>query len=124
EADRVEECGQPSSFGDLLDTKGAGKMVKAHPAFSGPVMTATFQMVRELGWGYFEKLAKQRVLEIQSSTDTPKKLVLGERMVAVDGNDYNLLQLKEQTSRSRSSIRAKARRSSPVRAPCSRMPPI
>jgi len=86
----------PRSFADLLDPKWAGKMVKAHPAFSGTVMTATFQLVRELGWGYFEKLAKQRVLQIQSSTDTPKKLVLGERMVAVDGNDYNLLQLKEQ----------------------------
>src|SRR4051794_4291042 len=47
----------PKSFADLLDPKWAGKMVKGHPAYSGTIMTATFQMVRELGWGYFEKLA-------------------------------------------------------------------
>jgi iron(III) transport system substrate-binding protein len=86
----------PKSFADLLDPKWAGKMVKAHPAFSGTVMTATFQMVRELGWDYLERLSRQRVMQVQSSTDTPKKLALGERMVMVDGNDYNLLQLKER----------------------------
>jgi hypothetical protein len=59
----------PKSFADLLDPKWAGKMVKGHPAYSGTIMTATFQMVRELGWGYFEKLSKQRVMQVQSSTD-------------------------------------------------------
>ena len=33
-------------------------MVKGHPAYSGTIMTATFQMVRELGWEYLEKLVK------------------------------------------------------------------
>src|SRR3977135_101154 len=36
----------PKSFADLLDPKWAGKMVKGHPAYSGTIMTATFQMVR------------------------------------------------------------------------------
>jgi len=85
----------PKSFAELLDPKWAGKMVKAHPAYSGTIMTATFQIVRELGWGYFEKLAKQKVMQVQSSTDPPKKLALGERAVMADGNDYNLLQLKD-----------------------------
>src|ERR1700716_437559 len=85
----------PKSFADLLDPKWAGKMVKGHPAYSGTIMTATFQIVRELGWGYLEKLAKQKVLQVQSSTDPPKKLALGERAVMADGNDYNLIQLKE-----------------------------
>src|SRR6201995_4828912 len=69
----------PKSFADLLDPKWAGKMVKGHPAYSGTIMTPTFQMVRELGWEYFEKLSKQRVMQVQSSTDPPKKLSLGER---------------------------------------------
>ena len=64
-------------------------MVKAHPAYSGTIMTATFQIARDLGWDYLEKLAKQRVMQVQSSTDPPKKLALGERAVMVDGNDYN-----------------------------------
>ncbi len=85
----------PKSFADLLDPKWAGRMVKGHPAYSGTIMTATFQIVRELGWGYFERLAKQRVLQVQSSTDPPKKLALGERAVMADGNDYNLIQLMD-----------------------------
>src|SRR4051794_7628993 len=85
----------PKSFADLLDPKWAGKMVKGHPAYSGTIMTATFQMVRELGWDYFEKLSKQRIMQVQSSTDPPKKLSLGERAVMADGNEYGVVLLKE-----------------------------
>jgi iron(III) transport system substrate-binding protein len=85
----------PKSFADLLDPKWLGKMVKAHPAYSGTIMTATFQIVREFGWDYLQKLSKQKVMQVQSSTDPPKKLALGERAVMADGNDYNLIQLKE-----------------------------
>jgi iron(III) transport system substrate-binding protein len=70
-------------------------MVKGHPAYSGTIMTATFQTVRELGWEYYEKLAKQRVMQVQSSTDPPKKLSLGERAVMADGNEYGVVLLKE-----------------------------
>ncbi len=86
----------PKSFADLLDPKWAGKMVKGHPAYSGTIMTATFQIARDLGWAYLEKLARQRIMQVQSSTDPPKKLALGERAVMADGNDYNLIQLKER----------------------------
>jgi iron(III) transport system substrate-binding protein len=86
----------PKSFADLLDPKWKGKIVKAHPGYSGTIMTATYQMARDLGWDYFEKLAKQNVLQVQSSVDPPKKLSLGERAVMADGNDFNLVQLKEQ----------------------------
>jgi iron(III) transport system substrate-binding protein len=85
----------PKSFADLLDPKWAGKMVKGHPAYSGTIMTATFQMVREFGWEYYEKLSKQRVMQVQSSTDPPKKLALGERAIMADGNEYNVVLLKE-----------------------------
>ena len=85
----------PKSFADLLDSKWKGKIVKAHPSYSGTVMTSTYQMVRELGWAYLEKLAQQQLLQIQSATDTPKKIVLGERPVMADGNESNVLLLKE-----------------------------
>jgi iron(III) transport system substrate-binding protein len=86
----------PKSFADLLDPKWKGKLVKAHPGYSGTIMTATFQMARDLGWGYFEKLAQQNVLQVQSATDTPKKIALGERAIMVDGGEYNIFQLKEK----------------------------
>jgi ABC-type Fe3+ transport system substrate-binding protein len=85
----------PKSFADLLDPKWTGKIVKAHPGYSGTIMTATFQIARDLGWQYFEKLARQKVMQVQSSTDPPKKLALGERAVMADGNDYNLIQQVE-----------------------------
>jgi iron(III) transport system substrate-binding protein len=86
----------PKRFADLLLPQWTGKMVKAHPSYSGTIMTATFQMARDLGWGYFEKLAQQKVMQVQSSADPPKKLALGERAVMADGNEYNMFQQKEK----------------------------
>jgi len=86
----------PKSFADLLDPRWAGKMVKGHPAYSGTIMNATFQIARDLGWEYLEKLAKQRVLQVQSATDTPKKIALGERAIMVDGAGYLVIRNKEE----------------------------
>ncbi len=88
----------PKSFADLLDPKWSGKIVKAHPGYSGTIMTATFQITRDLGWDYLEKLAKQKIMQVQSSTDPPKKLALGERAVMADGNEYNMFLEKEKGS--------------------------
>ncbi len=86
----------PKSYTDLLDPKWQGRIVKAHPGYSGAIMTATFVLARELGWSYFEKLAQQKVMQVQSAADPPKKLLLGERAVMADGNDYNLFLLKDE----------------------------
>src|SRR6266568_3115706 len=85
----------PKSFADLLDPKWAGKMVKAHPSYSGTIMNATFQIARDLGWEYFEKLATQRIMQVQSATDSPKKIALGERAIMVDGAGYLVIRDKE-----------------------------
>ena len=86
----------PKSFADLLDPKWIGKIVKAHPSYSGTILTATYQTARDIGWGYFEKLAQQKVLQLQSASDPPKKLALGERAVMADGIEYGIFQLKEK----------------------------
>ena len=86
----------PKSFADLLDPKWKGRIVKSHPAYSGTTLTATFDIARELGWSYFEKLAQQKVMQVQSGLAPPKKLALGERAVTPDGVDYVLVSGKER----------------------------
>jgi iron(III) transport system substrate-binding protein len=85
----------PKSFKDLLDPKWKGKLVKAHPAYSGTIMNSTFQTARDLGWDYLVKLAAQNVMQVQSATDTPKRIALGERAVMVDGAGYLVIRNKE-----------------------------
>jgi len=85
----------PQGFADLLDAKWRGKIVKAHPGYSGGIVTSTFQTSRDLGWTYFEKLGQQHVMQVQSATEPPKKLAMGERAVEADGLEYVLIHLKE-----------------------------
>jgi iron(III) transport system substrate-binding protein len=86
----------PKSYADLLDPKWQGKIVKGHPGYSGAILTTTFVLSREFGWSYLEKLAQQKVMQVQSAGDPPKKIMLGERAVMADGNDYNLVLFKDQ----------------------------
>jgi iron(III) transport system substrate-binding protein len=85
----------PKSFADLLDPKWKGMIVKGHPSYSGTILTATYATAKELGWDYFQKLAGQKVMQVQSSTEPPKKLALGERPIIADGNEYNMFTLRE-----------------------------
>jgi iron(III) transport system substrate-binding protein len=80
----------PKSYADLLDPKWKGKIVKGHPGYSGAILTATYQISRDLGWSYFEKLAQQNVMQLQSAAEPPRKIALGERAIQADGNDYSL----------------------------------
>lgn len=86
----------PKGYMDILDPKYSGKMVKAHPGYSGTIMTATQQISRELGWSYFEKLSKQKVLQVQSATEPPKRIEAGERALAIEGSDYLFWMSKER----------------------------
>src|SRR5438105_217700 len=80
----------PAGYLDLLDPKWKGKLVKSHPGYSGTSLTGTFAIVKLLGWDYLEKLSKQGVQQLQSTTAPPKSIASGERAVMVDGNEYNM----------------------------------
>lgn len=86
----------PRSYADLLDPKWSGKIVKAHPSYSGTILTATYQISRDIGWEFFEKLAKQNVMQVQSASEPPKKLALGERAIMADGIEYGMFRIKEK----------------------------
>jgi iron(III) transport system substrate-binding protein len=85
----------PKGFMDLLHPKWLNRLVKAHPSYSGTIMTSTYQVARDLGWDYFEKLARLKVMQVQSSVDPPNKIALGERAAMADGNDFNVILHKE-----------------------------
>jgi iron(III) transport system substrate-binding protein len=91
---RAEDA--PKSYADLLDPKWQGKLVKGHPSYSGAILTTTYILSRELGWSYLEKLAQQKVMQVQSAGDPPRKIMLGERAVMADGNDYSVILFKDQ----------------------------
>ncbi|PWL16518.1 iron ABC transporter substrate-binding protein [Falsochrobactrum shanghaiense] len=95
-SDQVDEADVPKTWTDLLDPKYKGRLVKAHPGYSGTIMTSTYALVKLLGWDYFEKLGKQDVMQVQSSTEPPKKLAQGERPIQADGNEYNVFRLLDE----------------------------
>ena len=95
-SDLMPEADAPKTWTDLLDPKYKDRMVKAHPGYSGTVMTATHVLSDLLGWEFFEKLGEQNVMQVQSSTEPPKKLAAGERALQVDGNEYNIFRLQEE----------------------------
>ena len=85
----------PTKHVDLLHPRWRMRMVKAHPSYSGTILTGTHALLDVLGWSFFERLGQQRVMQVQSSTDPPKKLERGERSLMADGNEYNLFMIKE-----------------------------
>jgi iron(III) transport system substrate-binding protein len=86
----VKDSEAPKSYADLLDPKWKGKMTKSHPGYSGTALTGTYAITKVLGWDYLDKLSKQGVQQLQSTTATPKSIASGERAVMIDGNEYNM----------------------------------
>src|SRR5258708_3282558 len=86
---RAPESGAPQSSPAPLDPKGRGKSAKSPPGDRGPGLTGTYAITKALGWDYLERLSKQGVQQLQSTTATPKAIASGERAVMVDGNEYN-----------------------------------
>src|SRR5262249_24029657 len=84
---------------DLLDPKWKGKLVKAHPGYSGAITNATYALSHLLGWEFYEMLAKQGVLQVQSATDPPMRCSQGERAVMADAAEVSSLRLIGQGAR-------------------------
>ena len=86
----------PRSWKDLLDPKWKGKMVTAHPGYSGVIATHVLALVNQYGWDYFRQLAQNRLMLVQSAVDPSGVVASGERVVAVDGGEYTFYQTKKK----------------------------
>jgi iron(III) transport system substrate-binding protein len=86
----------PKGWKDLLDPKWRGKMVTAHPGYSGVISTHVLALVQLYGWDYFKQLAQNKLMLVQSAVDPAGVVASGERQVAVDGGDYYYYQMKKK----------------------------
>ncbi len=86
----------PRTWKDLLDPKWKGKMVTAHPGYSGIIATHVLALANLYGWDYFRQLAQNRLMLVQSAVDPSGVVASGERPIAVNGGDYTFYQIKKQ----------------------------
>ena len=93
---RISAADAPRTWKDLLDPKWKGRMVTAHPGYSGVIATHVLALVHLHGWEYFQALAKNQLMLVQSAVDPAGVVASGERPVAVNGGDYTFYQSKKQ----------------------------
>jgi iron(III) transport system substrate-binding protein len=93
---KISAADAPRTWKDLLDPKWKGRMVTAHPGYSGVIATHVLALVHLYGWEYFQALAKNQLMLVQSAVDPAGVVASGERPVAVNGGDYTFYQSKKQ----------------------------
>lgn len=84
----VAEKDAPKGWKDLLDPKWKGRMVTAHPNYSGIIMTHVAAILNLYGWNYFKDLAKNRLHLVQSANDPAGVVASGERPIGANGAEY------------------------------------
>ncbi len=92
----VQAAEAPRTWKDLLDPRWKGRLVTAHPGYSGVIATHVLALVHLHGWDYFKQLAQNRVMLVQSAVDPAGVVASGERPVAVNGGDYTFYQTKKK----------------------------
>jgi iron(III) transport system substrate-binding protein len=80
----------PKAWKDLLDPKWKGKLVTAHPGYSGSIATYMLALVNLYGWDYFKQLAQNKPHLTQSVHDPAQVVAAGERVVGANGAEYFL----------------------------------
>jgi iron(III) transport system substrate-binding protein len=86
----------PKGWKDLLAPKWKGKLVTAHPGYSGIIATHVLALSHLHGWDYFKQLAQNGVMIVQSAVDPAGIVASGERVVAVNGGEYTFYQTKKK----------------------------
>lgn len=92
----VSAADAPRTWKNLLDPRWKGKLVTAHPGYSGVIATHVLALVHLHGWDYFEQLARNRPMLVQSAVDPAGVVASGERPVAVNGGEYTFYQSRKK----------------------------
>jgi iron(III) transport system substrate-binding protein len=79
----------PTSWKELGDPRYRGKLVVAHPSYSGTAVTYIQALLGLYGWDYFKAIAATDPLIVQSTIDVTSKVVGGERAIGAGSNDYS-----------------------------------
>jgi iron(III) transport system substrate-binding protein len=86
---KVSRAEAPKRWRDLTDPRWKGKLVHAHPGYSGVVLTGITGLLGVMGgWDYYAALTRNNPLVVQSAEDPPMKLAGGEAWVGAAG-EYN-----------------------------------
>ncbi len=93
---QVTAAEAPRTWNDLLDPRWRGRLVTAHPGYSGVIATHVLALVHLHGWDYFKALAQNKPMLVQSAVDPSGIVASGERPVAVNGGDYTFYQVKKK----------------------------
>jgi iron(III) transport system substrate-binding protein len=80
----------PKTWKNLLDPKWKGKLVTAHPSYSGSIASYMLALLNIYGWDYFKQLAQNKPHLTQSVHDPAQLVAAGERIVGANGADYFL----------------------------------
>jgi iron(III) transport system substrate-binding protein len=77
----VTAADAPKAWTDLLDPRWKGRVATGHPAFSGCTGIWVLALTKTYGWGYFEKLARNKPRVGRSGNDPVTLINAGECLV-------------------------------------------
>jgi iron(III) transport system substrate-binding protein len=92
----VADKDAPKTWKELLNPKWKGKMVSAHPGYSGIIMTHVLALVNLYGWDYFRDLGKNSLHMVQSANDPAGVVASGERPIGANGAEYFYYKTQKQ----------------------------
>lgn len=85
--DRVAEADIPKTWTDLTNPKYNGKLVMTDPSFTSLQLSVVGMMAKNNGWGFYEKLAANKVMIVQGNEQVSDMIKRGERAIAVGALD-------------------------------------
>ena len=92
---KVSAADAPKTWEDLLDPKWKGKLVQAHPSYSGFVSVGMAALVKTFGWEFIDKLAEQKPRIVQSAVDSTAYIVRGEALAGATATYNNFGPMKK-----------------------------